>query len=423
MKRINPWIYATSIIIAVIGLVTLLSTELTADFSLTLKNIFVKQIIFVIVGIVVMYISTNIDYQLFKFKPVIYSIYGATALLLLLTLFFGQEVNGARRWLNIAGVQLQPSEFAKITVILVTAFIFKFYEKRNEWLNLIYSALAVLPLALLVFFQPHGSMSILIFALWFITAFILMKDQLRNILLILIITLIFSGLFALTAFGAPSFILLTVVGIIIAVFAFFARDGWRIPVVIVVAASLLFGGVGSVIWNNVLSDYQRDRVLAFQNPDGTDNSASFNVEQSKIAIGSGGVWGKGFANGTQSRLQFLPFHQTDFIFASYAEEFGLIGNIVLLVLYFVLLWNIFMFPIDYPQYTFEISIVLAIGLKFLLEMFINLGTNIGLTPATGIPLPLMSAGGTITIVTFFSLGLIQGIITAVKKTEIYRPKI
>ena len=422
MKKINVWIYLSSIVISILGLFTLLSTELTADFSLSFENIFVKQLIFVFIGIFVMYLATNIDFQIFKYRPIIYGIYFSTIILMILTIFFGQEVNGARRWLTVLGVQIQPSELAKITVILTTSYIFTIYKRRNEWINLIYSFLAILPVVILVFLQPHGSMSILILLLWFITSFLLMKDQLRNIILILIILLIFSGLFALTAFGSSGYLVLTVVGIVIAIFAFFAKDAWKPVLVITVVGSLILGGIGSVIWNNVLSDYQRERVMVFQDSQNIDSSAKFNVAQSKIAIGSGGIWGKGFAKGTQSRLQFLPFHQTDFIFAAYAEEFGLVGSVILIALFFILLWNIYIFPIEFPQFTYEISIVLALGLKILIETFINLGTNIGLTPATGIPLPLMSAGGTITIVTFFSLGLIQSIIGTVKKTEIYRPK-
>jgi rod shape determining protein RodA len=236
----------------------------------------------------------------------------------------------------------------------------------------------------------------------------------------IVITLVFSGLFALTAFGHPGYLLFTALGIVTAIFAYFARDHWRLPVIAAVCISLVLGGIGSVIWNSVLSDYQRERIIAFQNPENSENT--FNVEQSKIAIGSGGILGKGFANGTQSRLQFLPFHQTDFIFAAYAEEFGLVGSILLLTLFFIIFWNIFMFPIDYASYQFESIIVVAIGLKILLELFINLGTNLGISPATGIPLPLMSAGGTITIMTFFSLGLVQSIITKVKNEQMYKPK-
>ncbi len=414
MRRLVLPIFITSLIIGVIGVVTLLSTELTAEFLLSFDNIFVKQLIFLILGIIISIYITKFDYTLIKYKPIMYGIYIATILLLILTTIFGQEVNGAKRWISLLGVQLQPSEIAKITVIIMTSYIYQINRGKNEWRNLIISFLAVFPIVLLVYIQPHGSMALLISGLWFITAFLNTPDPIRNILLILTVIFVFSGMFALTAFGQPIYLLLTLLGIIIAIFMYFARDYWRVPVVIVLLGSLLFGTTGSILWNNALGQYQRDRVIAFIDPASTDPNTTFNVNQSKIAIGSGGVFGKGFANGTQSKLQFLPFHQTDFIFAAYAEEFGLIGTIILLTLYFILLWNIFIFPVDYPNLTFESTIVAALGIKILLELFINLGTNLGISPATGIPLPLMSAGGTITIMTFFSLGLIQGIISKVR---------
>ncbi|MCC7289768.1 FtsW/RodA/SpoVE family cell cycle protein, partial [bacterium] len=338
-----------------------------------------------------------------------------------ITLLFGQEVNGARRWMSFLGVQLQPSEIAKLTVIIVTAHIFYVERKFTEWFKLVASLLVVLPIVLLIYLEPHGSMAAITLILWFVTVFLSMKDQLRNILLMLIMFLVFAGLFALTAFAQPAYLVVTLVGFIVAIFVYNTRENWQIPVIVAVVISIILGGVGSILWNNVLSDYQKQRIVAFQNPEANANSA-FNVEQSKIAIGSGGIWGKGFANGTQSRLQFLPFHQTDFIFATYAEEFGLVGSILLLIGYFALFWAIFSIALQFPIHDFATVVLVAVGLKILLELFINLGTNLGITPATGIPLPLMSAGGTITIVTFFSLGLIQSIIANIKNSQMYKPK-
>lgn len=419
MKRINVPIFLTSLIISFLGLVTIFSTEISNTSLLSLDNIFIKQVIFVIIGIVISIFVSNLDYTLIKYKPIITAIYIVTIVLLILTDIFGQEVNGARRWLSVLGTPLQPSEFAKITVILVTAYIFNRENSQNEWINLLISFLLVLPIAILIYIEPHGSMALIMIFLWFVTAFLAMKDQVRNILVIFVVSTIFLGLFLLTAFGNFIFTLITLLGLIIGVFMFFARDNWRVPVTIGVVFALVFGATGSIIWNNILSDYQKERIVAFQNPTENASDSGFNVEQSKIAIGSGGVFGKGFANGSQSRLQFLPFHQTDFIFASYAEEFGLIGCIVLLVFYFLLLWNIFIFAVDFPEYRFEAIIVVVLGIKILIEVFINLGTNLGISPATGIPLPLMSAGGSITVMTFFSLGLIQGIIGRIKSYQAY----
>lgn len=409
MSKNSVIISITSILISIIGLVTLLSTELDGNFSLSLNNIFVKQIIFVLIGIVFLYLTSKFDYTLLKYKSVVYVIYFSTLLLLFLTLFFGQEVNGARRWITILQIQIQPSEIAKITVVLTTLYIFNTI-KETEWKLIVRSFLASLPFIILVYIQPHGSMALLLLVLFIISAFFSLKDSVRNILLALITILIITGAFLYTGLSNPYFILISILGIILSVFMFFARDRWRLPILIVLIGSLIVALSGPIVWNKVLSDYQRERVIALVNPGQQDKDSVFNVEQSKIAIGSGGLFGKGFGNGTQSKLRFLPFHQTDFIFAAYGEMFGFIGTVALLLLYSLLFWKIFILSFDFATSQYEGGLIAIVGLKILIESFINLGTNLGITPATGIPLPLMSAGGTITIVTFISLGLILSIL-------------
>lgn len=417
MKRFNLSIFIPSLVISLMGLLTILSTEIAKESLFTWENIFSKQVIFVVIGLIIFFFTAKFDYTLLKYKPVVYTIYITTIFVLLLTAIFGQEVNGARRWFSFFGVVLQPSEFAKLSIIIVIAYIFNIEGEMGEWKRLIISLLAILPIVFLVYIEPHGSMALIMMILWFVTVFIGLGNQVRNLLIILASSLIFIGLFLLTAFGNFGYIFLTIIGLIISTFLFFSRDQWRLVVVVVSVLSIIFGGIGSIIWNNVFDDYQRERVLTFVNPTGTESTSGFNVEQAKIAIGSGGIWGKGFANGSQTKLQILPFYQTDFIFASFAEEFGLVGCIILLILYFILLWSIFIIPFSNPNYYYENLIIVAIGIKILIEISINLGTNIGISPATGIPLPLFSAGGTITLATFFSLGLIQGIIGSIKEQQ------
>jgi len=163
------------------------------------------------------------------------------------------------------------------------------------------------------------------------------------------------------------------------------------------------------LYNDVLKDYQRKRIEAFLNPTQSTQDIGFNVNQARIAIGSGQIFGKGFGNGTQSKRDFLPEHQTDFIFASFAEEFGLVGSLFLLALYGIIIIRILIITISSGD-TFSSMILVGIAMKILFEVFINIGTNLGVIPATGIPLPLMSAGGTITIMTLLCLGIVQSII-------------
>lgn len=420
MKKVDLSIFIPSALIAMLGLVTLLSTEVGQQFDF--NNIFIKQIIFVTIGVFIFFLVSRTDISILRYSPLVMLIYIVTVVLLILTLVLGQEVNGAKRWLSLFGVQLQPSEIAKVVVIFVTAHIFTLKEKYNEWALFFGSFITIIPILVLVYLEPHGSMSVIILVIWALTAFISMSNPIRNTLIVSIGVLVSLGLFLFTAFNASMYLVITLIGLIISVFAFFSRDSWRIPIIATVVVSLISGGVGSIIWNNVLADYQRQRIVAFTNPAASSPAAMFNVDQSKIAIGSGGILGKGFANGSQTRLKLLPFHQTDFIFAAYAEEFGLIGGLFLFILYILIFFKTYVFSLSWYNNLFDVSIAVVLATKIMIEVFINLGTNLGVIPATGIPLPLMSAGGTITVMTFFSLGVIQCIISNINQREQYKLK-
>jgi rod shape determining protein RodA len=175
-------------------------------------------------------------------------------------------------------------------------------------------------------------------------------------------------------------------------------------------ASVFLGLFSTIIYSHVLRGYQKDRIEVFLNPTGDTQDLGFNVNQARIAIGSGQIFGKGFGNGTQSKRSFLPEHQTDFIFASFAEEFGLVGTLFILTMYGVVITKGLMASVSNVHNPFFAMLLIGITMKILLEVFINIGTNTGAIPATGIPLPLISAGGSITVMTLFSLGVIQSII-------------
>lgn len=176
-----------------------------------------------------------------------------------------------------------------------------------------------------------------------------------------------------------------------------------------VVVGITLGSISSVIWENILHDYQKERIEVFLDPSGKEDDMGFNVNQSRIAIGSGQIFGKGFGNGTQSKRDFLPEHETDFIFASYAEEFGLVGSMFLIFVYATLVLICIFKSIKTTDNKMFSLISLGIGLMILLQVFINIGTNLGTIPATGIPLPFMSVGGSSTIMTLLSLGIIQNI--------------
>ena len=410
-KRIkaDPYLLIPSILISFIGIVTLLSTTIDSNGQFGDVSIVQRQFIFLLIGFIIYFLISLFDASLFKYTQIIIPIYILTLILLICVYLFGPVINNVQRWLVIGGVQLQPSEIAKVTVILTTACIFSFKGKYNQWILFLISFLAVLPIFLLVYFEPAGSMSLLILLIWFLVAFTGLSDQLRNSIALFIAALVAISIFLVSFSGNWLYILIGAVGAIIAIFAFYFRDSWRIIVSVSFCVGVLLGLVSMFFYNDVLKDYQKKRIEAFLNPTQNTQDISFNVNQARIAIGSGQILGKGFGNGTQSKRDFLPEHQTDFIFASFAEEFGLVGSLFLLTLYGIIIIRILMIAISSGD-TFSSMILVGIAMKILFEVFINIGTNLGVIPATGIPLPLMSAGGTITIMTLLSLGIVQSII-------------
>ena len=403
-------IFLPVILLSIIGIVTLLSTTILPQGGFGDLSIVWKQLIFLGIGLIFYFVISFIDLSYFKYWQVLLIIFVVTAGLLVLTLLKGPLINGTRRWLTIAGFQLQPSEIAKFAVIVTTASVFAMRDKFSELVTLIVTALSTLVLVVLVNLEPAGSMSLLILAIWFLMVFLALSNPLRNTIVLLIIGSIAGGLVLPAITGNSLWYLLILLGIVLTIFSIYSKNTWKILSVISIALGLIFGLIFSFAWShNILHDYQKSRIIAYFNPTQTQSDEWFNVDQSRIAIGSGQIFGKGFGNGTQSNRNFLPEHQTDFIFASFAEEFGLVGCVLVLILYGFLIIHCFVTGINVISNPMYFLICFGVGIKILLEVFINIGTNTGAIPATGIPLPLMSAGGTITVMTFVCLGLVQNI--------------
>ncbi|HCC67698.1 TPA: hypothetical protein DEP90_00580, partial [Patescibacteria group bacterium] len=376
-----------------------------------------KQILFVIVGYIFYFLisKTNLSYS--RYWQVISAMYLLTLSTLIAVLMFGPTINNAKRWLVVGGIQIQPSEFAKITIIFLTAFILSQKERYNQWILFLLSLILVLPICFLTYIEPDGSMSILLLAIWFFVAFTGLDDQFRNSIAIAIVLLGVLGFLLSSILSNVIWLILVVVALIISIFAYYHRDRWRVLIVVSFLISIVLGLTASVVWDSVLRDYQKDRIEVYLNPTQDTGDTGFNVNQARIAIGSGQIWGKGFGNGTQSKRNFLPEHQTDFIFASFAEEFGLVGSVFLLMLFAVIILSGFNRTILLTNEPYFAMIVLGFTVKILLEVFVNIGTNTGAIPATGIPLPLVSAGGSVTLVTLFSLGVIQSIMAHSKRVD------
>jgi rod shape determining protein RodA len=280
-----------------------------------------------------------------------YHAYVLTLALLALVVVGGATKMGATRWLNVGGVTLQPSELAKITTILALArYLHSYNLGPGSPLIFFVPPLLILAVpALLIFAQPH----------------------LGNSALLLTV-----GIAIIVAVGFP---LRTLVMIGIAV-----------------AASL------PLVWKFALHKYQKTRLLSFLNPEGDPLGSGYNIIQSKIAAGSGGIWGKGFLHGSQTHLGFLPEKHTDFIFTIAAEEFGLVGCVIVLTLYTTLAMRLIFLGCRSEEKFAKLA-VFGIASMLLIQALTNIGMTLGLLPVVGVPLPLMSYGGSSLVASLIGL--------------------
>ena len=282
--------------------------------------------------------------------------YGVSALLLVLVDLKGTKGMGAQRWLELGPLSLQPSELMKVALVMVLARYFA---------NLSYAEIGR-PIRLLV---PAG--------LVLLPAALVLKQPDLGTALMLVL-------------GSAGLMFLA--GVRIWVFALGGLAG---------------AGLVPVAWK-FLRDYQKNRILTFLNPENDSLGAGYHIMQSKIALGSGGMWGKGFLQGTQSHLSFLPEKQTDFIFTMFAEEFGMAGGLVLLGLYALTIGYGFLIGLRCRN-QFGRLLALGVAVNFFLYAFINVAMVMGLLPIVGVPLPLISYGGTAMLTLMFGFGLVIGV--------------
>jgi rod shape determining protein RodA len=343
--------------LAIVSLSIVLLYSATSERTEGPSGMHVKQLMWAVLGLVSMCAMICVDYQTLCRHA--YVLYGLLLVSLIIVLLFGRVVNGSQRWLVLGPWHLQTSELAKPVLILVLARYFTEHTPAGasplSFRDLCVPVLLVgLPFGLIVK-QPNLSTAMVLAA-------------------ILCVMALMIGLRAST--------LLTVL--------------------------LLGVGVLPVAWTLVLQDYQRERLLTLLNPQPDLLGAGYHSWQSKIAIGSGGLWGKGLLAGTQSRLSFLPERHTDFIFAVLAEEVGFVGVVLLLGLFGCLLVHGFL--IAYRSRD-RLGALVATGVVTTLavQIFLNIGMTIGLVPIIGLPLPLMSYGGSSLVMTFLCLGLLMNV--------------
>ena len=309
------------------------------------------------VGLIMMFGVAMVDLK--TLMRVAYPIYLVSILLLVWVDFAGSVGMGAQRWIDLGVVQLQPSEIMKVSIVLTLARYFHglSYEDVGRPLSLVVPPILVLVPAALVLKQPDLGT---------------------------------AGMLMMVA-GA----IYVVVGV----------RWWKFALILAIGV-----GAAYYAWNapNILHDYQKARIMTFMNPESDLQGAGYHITQSKIALGSGGLRGKGFLQGTQSHLDFLPERQTDFIFTMFAEEFGLIGSMVLIGLYVLLV--VYGIAIGIRCKT-QFGRLLAFGLSFNMfcYFFINMAMVMGLIPVVGVPLPLISYGGTVLMTVLIGFGLILSV--------------
>jgi len=360
LKASNLVILVIVVLIATCGIISIYSSTYPKEGTIWELN-YKRQIFWVALGLVFFLIMSHVNYR--RLWDVTYILYVAVLFLLILVFISGITRLGAQRWLKIIWFNFQPSELTKLIVIIFLARYFsaksvddvsirasKFGILQGLVLPFIFVAI---PMGLIVE-QPDLGSALIIFFI-FIIMFYISEVRLRNV--------------------------------------------WILLFIIIVSAP--------IFWF-MLRDYQKERILVFLNPNIDPLGAGYTVIQSKIAIGSGGLFGKGWLSGTQSQLRFLPESHTDFIFATFAEEWGLLGNTILLVLYYILIYQGIRIALRTNDY-FGRLLALGISLSLCIQMAVNIAMTLGLAPIVGLPLPLMSYGGSSIIVTFISLGILVNI--------------
>ncbi len=314
-----------------------------------------KQLISAVIAIIIFFILSRIDFRFLRRTPVIVAIFAFSVFSLLLLFFLGVVSHGSQSWFKIGLFAFQPADFAKLALIIILA---KYFSRRHIEIarirHLFVSGFYAFTLFLLVLLQPDFGSAIIIFLVWF-------------------------GMVLISGISKKHLFLVFLIG------------------------AIAFLG----LWQYGFKPYQKERIKNFIHPLADVRGSGYNAYQSTIAVGAGQVLGKGIGFGTQSRLQFLPQYQTDFIFAAFAEEWGFVGVMLVFLFFGIIIWRI----IDNAMHgatNFEILYGVGLATLFMAHFIIHVGMNMGLLPVTGLPFPFMSYGGSHLLGEFVGLGILMG---------------
>ncbi len=345
-RNVDSFLLGVAMAIAGVGLITLYSAS---DQSIARLSAQATSLAF---ALVLMWTVANIPPQTIARAAI--PLYLVAVVMLLAVAVFGATVNGSRRWLSLGVARFQPSELMKIALPLMLAWYFQRFEGRIGWKDFVLTAALIAVPVWLIKRQPDLGTAVLIAV---------------------------SGFYVL----------------------YLAGLSWKV----IVGLGALGATAAPLVWPH-LHEYQRERILTFIDPARDPLGAGYHSSQASIALGSGGVAGKGWLNGTQTHLDFLPERHTDFVFAVFGEEFGLIGNAVLLVLYLLLIGRGMMITAN-ASTIFARLMAGTVTLMFFTSAFVNMGMVSGVLPVVGVPLPLVSYGGTALISLFIGLGILMSV--------------
>lgn len=382
----------------VLAVLFLLAVGLASNFAASSVEgtgylYFQKQLFWIGIGSAMALAILSLPLRIFEMLSYIF--YGLSIFSLILVLMIGSTHKGATSWFQFGSVQLQPSEFAKVATLLALARFLAEHPRDLDrlWLFVASCAIAVVPMGLILV-QPDLGTALIFPVMLFVM--LVWAGVAAQYLLLLIVPVVA----VLTVFNQPIHILGLILLTTIAYFSI-RKIPW---VAVLTGIYLFFGTITPKLWNK-LEPHQQRRITTFLDPEADPLGAAYQLIQSKIAVGSGGVMGKGFLKGTQTQLQFLPEGHNDFIFSAFAEEWGFIGAFLVVVAFFIFYYRGVAIATKCHA-TFHSLVAIGVVGTIIFQAITNLMMTVGFLPVTGLPLPLVSYGGSSMLVTLAMLGLL-----------------
>ena len=358
LKFVDIILVLVPLILVALSVALIYSLVFTSDD----KILAFRQIFFALIGLAAMVSFTIIDYR--ALRNLWWVFYLISFILLVIVDLFGQVSGGAMRWINLGFFQLQPSEVAKMALIIALAAFFSARVGKLRLRDYIWSAILFVIPFLLILKEPDLGTGMVVAFIYFILIFYTRPSKLQFVSIIAL-SLLFVSVFILATFNVGPF-------------------------------------------GKLIQPYQRNRIETFLDPKKDPYGQGYNVRQAQITLGSGGLFGRGLGQGSQSQLKFLPKPHTDFIFAGVGEALGFIGSVLVILLFGLFIYRILTVA-AYSQDNFGMLVAAGTAAMFLFQVAINIGMNLGLAPVTGIPLPFLSSGGTSMVISYALLGVVQSI--------------